>query len=173
MADMKLTPQQQAVVDNRGGTLLVSAAAGSGKTKVLVDRVMARIQQEGQNINEFLIITFTNAAAAELRGKIASAIGKALAAQPENRHLQRQMNLMHLAQISTVHAFCGALIRQYGYLLEVPSDCAMLEDPRREEILSKLISDILEEAYETMTPGFRLLADTSVRMAALQRKVKL
>ena len=160
MADMKLTPQQQAVVDNRGGTLLVSAAAGSGKTKVLVDRVMARIQQEGQNINEFLIITFTNAAAAELRGKIASAIGKALAAQPENRHLQRQMNLMHLAQISTVHAFCGALIRQYGYLLEVPSDCAMLEDPRREEILSKLISDILEEAYETMTPGFRLLADT-------------
>ena len=121
---------------------------------------MARIQQEGQNINEFSI-TFTNAAAAELRGKIASAIGKALAAQPENRHLQRQMNLMHLAQISTVHAFCGALIRQYGYLLEVPSDCAMLgEDPRREEILSKLISDILEEAYETMTPGFRLLADT-------------
>ena len=82
MADMKLTPQQQAVVDNRGGTLLVSAAAGSGKTKVLVDRVMARIQQEGKNINEFLIITFTNAAAAELRGKIASAIGKPLRPSP-------------------------------------------------------------------------------------------
>ena len=160
MADMTLTPQQQAVVDDRGGTLLVSAAAGSGKTKVLVDRVMARIRQEGRNINEFLIITFTNAAAAELRGKISSAMGKALAAQPENHHLRRQMNLMHLAQISTVHAFCGALIRQYGYLLEVPSDCAMLEDPRREEMLSKLISDLLEEAYETMAPEFRLLADT-------------
>ena len=67
---------------------------------------------------------------------------------------------MHLAQISTVHAFCGALIRQYGYLLEVPSDYTMLEDPRREEMLTRLIGDLLEEAYGEMQPGFRLLADT-------------
>lgn len=160
MAEPTLTLQQQAVVENRGGTLLVSAAAGSGKTKVLVDRVIREIRQEGKNINEFLIITFTNAAAAELRGKISKALGKALAAEPQNQHLRRQLTLMHLAQISTVHAFCGALIRQYGYLLEVPSDYTMLEDPRREEMLTRLIGDLLEEAYGEMQPGFRLLADT-------------
>ncbi|MDD6022868.1 MAG: helicase-exonuclease AddAB subunit AddA [Oscillospiraceae bacterium] len=160
MAEPKLTPEQQQVVDNRGGTLLVSAAAGSGKTKVLVDRVMDQIIHEGRNIHEFLIITFTNAAAAELRAKIAKAIGKALSQDPDNRHLQRQNSLMPLAQISTVHAFCGSLIRQYGYLLEVPSDYAMLEDSERDPMLNRILGDLLEESYEKMTPGFRLLADT-------------
>lgn len=160
MAKMNLTEQQQKVVENRGGTLLVSAAAGSGKTKVLVDRVMSRITQEGRNINEFLIITFTNAAASELRGKIASAISEALASQPENRHLRRQQNLLHLAQISTVHAFCGSLIRQYGYLLEIPSDYAMMEEPERNQILDRLLNDLLEERYQEHSPEFTLLADT-------------
>ncbi len=160
MAKQVLTPQQQAVVDNRGGTLLVSAAAGSGKTKVLVDRVMQRIVHEGANIHEFLIITFTNAAASELRGKISEAIAKALSDDPDNRHLQRQLNLVSLAHISTVHAFCGSLIRQYGYLLEIPSDFSMLEDPQREEMLSRILEDILDEAYEKKEPGFLLLADT-------------
>lgn len=156
----ELTPQQRAVVENRGGTLLVSAAAGSGKTKVLVDRVVERIRREGKNIHEFLIITFTNAAAAELRSKISVALSKALAAEPDNRHLRRQLNLMHLAQISTVHAFCGALIRQYGYLLEVPPDYAMLEDARKEEMLTRILSDMLEAHYADITPAFRQLSDT-------------
>lgn len=160
MADARLTPQQQAVVENRGGTLLVSAAAGSGKTKVLVDRVLKRIVDEGNNINEFLIITFTNAAAAELRGKISRALSQALAEQPENRHLARQLELLHLAQISTVHAFCGALIRQYGYLLEVPPDCGMLEDSQTAELLDRLVKELLEEAYQAKSPGFCQLTDT-------------
>lgn len=157
---MRLTKQQQAVVEDRGGTLLVSAAAGSGKTKVLVDRVMGRIVDEGKNINEFLIITFTNAAAAELRGKISKAISQELARQPENRHLSRQLELLHLAQISTVHAFCGALIRQYGYLLEVPPDYRMLEDGQKAEMKDRLLEDILEQAYAEASPGFCLLTDT-------------
>lgn len=160
MPEAKLTPQQQAVVDDRGGTLLVSAAAGSGKTKVLVDRVLKRIVEEGKNINEFLIITFTNAAAAELRGKISAAITGEIARQPENRHLSRQLELLHLAQISTVHAFCGNLIRQYGYLLEVPPDYRMLEDSQKAEMLNRLLENLLEEAYETASPEFRLLTDT-------------
>ena len=160
MTDVRLTAQQQAVVDDRDGTLLVSAAAGSGKTKVLVDRVLKRIRKEGKNINEFLIITFTNAAAAELRGKISRAISKALAEEPENRHLSRQLELLHLAQISTVHAFCGALIRQYGYLLEVPPDYGMLEESQTAEMLNRLLETLLEEAYQTASPGFCLLTDT-------------
>ena len=86
---VKRTPEQEAVVKNRGGTLLVSAAAGSGKTRVLVERLLDRILYEEKNINEFLIITFTRAAAEELRGRIAGELNEAQAAHPDNAHLRR------------------------------------------------------------------------------------
>ena len=158
MAD-KLTVQQQAVVENRGGTLLVSAAAGSGKTKVLVDRVIRRIRDDGKNINEFLIITFTNAAASELRAKISSAISEELVQHPGNRHLSKQLNLLHTSQISTVHAFCGALIREYGYLLDIPSDYRMIEGAEQTELLRRQIDAVLEEAYQSPEPDFLRLVD--------------
>ena len=160
MSELKLTTQQQAVVENRGGTLLVSAAAGSGKTRVLVERVLNRIVSEGKDINEFLIITFTNAAAAELRAKISQAITEELAAHPHNRHLSRQLNLLPMSHISTVHAFCGALIREYGYLLEIPSDFRMIDDAERREILNRQLDLLLEDAYSSQEPGFLLLTDT-------------
>ena len=160
MSDVRLTPQQQMVVENRGGTLLVSAAAGSGKTKVLVDRVLRRIVEEGKNIHEFLIITFTEAAAAELKQKISSELSKAMARQPENKHLTRQMTLLQFSQISTVHAFCGALIRQYGYLLEIPGDYRIVEGVERMELLDQQLEQLLDEAYAAKSPKFLLLADT-------------
>ena len=87
MAD-KLTPQQQMAVENRGGKLLVSAAAGSGKTKVLVDRLMSYLLDPANpaNIDDFLMITYTKAAAGELRGKIAAKLTEKIAEMPENRH---------------------------------------------------------------------------------------
>ena len=90
MAEVKLTQAQQAVVENRGGALLVSAAAGSGKTKVLVDRLLSYVVDpiDPAKIDEFLIITYTMAAANELRGKISAEISKRLASKPENRHLR-------------------------------------------------------------------------------------
>ena len=108
MAD-KLTRQQAQAVCDRGGNLLVSAAAGSGKTKVLVDRLMSYLTdtQDPANLDEFLIITYTKAAASELRGKIASKITERIAQEPENRHLQKQMQRLFLTKISTVHGFCG------------------------------------------------------------------
>ena len=83
----KLTPQQQTAIENRGGKLLVSAAAGSGKTKVLVDRILRYITDpmDPANIDDFLIITYTQAAAAELRGKIAAKLTQAIAENPESR----------------------------------------------------------------------------------------
>ena len=90
MAKLTLTAQQQAVVENRGGSLLVSAAAGSGKTKVLVDRLFRYVTEERCNIDDFLIITYTKAAAAELRSKIASELSRRLAETPGDRHLRRQ-----------------------------------------------------------------------------------
>lgn len=160
MSEIRLTPQQQMVVENRGGTLLVSAAAGSGKTKVLVDRVLRRIVEEGKNIHEFLIITFTEAAAAELKKKISSELSKTMARQPENKHLARQMTLLQFSQISTVHAFCGALIRQYGYLLEIPGDYRIVEGVERTELLDQQLEQLLDEAFATKSPGFLFLADT-------------
>ena len=91
MAILTLTPQQQAVVENRGGSLLVSAAAGSGKTKVLVDRLFRYVTNERCNIDDFLIITYTKAAAAELRSKIASELSKRLAEAPGKQRLKREV----------------------------------------------------------------------------------
>ena len=84
---LQLTPQQQAVVENRGGSLLVSAAAGSGKTKVLVERLFRYVEQDHCSIDDFLIITYTKAAAAELRGKIAAELSERMAEDPQNDHL--------------------------------------------------------------------------------------
>ena len=104
----ELTPQQRLAVTDRGGMLLVSAAAGSGKTKVLVDRLMGYLTEEAHpaNLDEFLIITYTKAAASELRGKIAAKLTERIAQEPDNRHLQNQLQRLYLTQISTVHGLC-------------------------------------------------------------------
>ena len=107
-----LTSEQQAAVDNRGGGLLVSAAAGSGKTRVLVERLLARVEGEGLDIDRFLVITYTKAAAAELRGRIVEELSARLAERPTDAHLRRQATLVYKAQISTVHAFCAQLLRE-------------------------------------------------------------
>ena len=93
MAEIRATPQQRAAAEDRGGALLVAAAAGSGKTNVLVDRLMGYLTDptDPADLDEFLIITYTRAAASELRGKIAARIADALAAAPNDRHLQRQL----------------------------------------------------------------------------------
>ena len=103
MAEIRLTPAQQAAVENRGGALLVSAAAGSGKTKVLVDRLLSYVEDENDpaNIDEFLIITYTKAAASELRGKISGELSRRLAANPLNWHLQRQLTALGPPQPQT------------------------------------------------------------------------
>ena len=129
MAD-KLTPQQQQAVDNRGGKLLVSAAAGSGKTKVLVDRLLKYMKDPvaPANIDEFLIITYTKAAAAELRSKIASKLSEHIAAEANNRHLQRQLQRLYLTKISTVHSFCADILREYAYLLDISGDFRVADE---------------------------------------------
>ena len=120
----QLTKQQEMAVRNRGGKLLVSAAAGSGKTKVLVDRLMSYLMDpvNPANLDDFLIITYTKAAASELRGKIASKLSERMSENPENRHLQRQMQRLYLTKITTVHSFCGDILREYAYLVDLPAD---------------------------------------------------
>ena len=126
----KLTPQQAQAVTNRGGKLLVSAAAGSGKTKVLVDRLLMYLTDpvEPANLDDFLIITYTKAAASELRGKIAAKLTERIALEPENRHLQKQMQRLYLTQISTVHGFCAAILKEYAYRIDLPPDFRVADE---------------------------------------------
>lgn len=149
MAD-KLTPQQAQAVYDRGGKLLVSAAAGSGKTKVLVDRLLSYLTDANNpaDLDEFLIITYTKAAAAELRGKIAAKLTERIAQEPENRHLQKQMQRLYLTKISTVHGFCGDLLREYAYRLDVAADFRVADENECREIRETVLTDLLDRAYE-------------------------
>ncbi len=162
MAD-KLTPQQELAVKNRGGRLLVSAAAGSGKTKVLVDRLMDYILDPVRpaNLDEFLMITYTKAAAAELRGKIARQLTKQMEKHPENRHLQRQMQRLYLTKISTVHAFCGDILRQYAHVLDLPADFRVADENECAQLRDTVMTRMLDEAYEQgqNDPDFRSFVD--------------
>ena len=160
----KLTPQQYEAVVNRGGKLLVSAAAGSGKTKVLVDRLMGYLTDpvKPANLDEFLIITYTKAAASELRGKIASKLSERIAQEPENRHLQRQMQRLFLTKISTVHGFCTDVLREYAYRLDLSADFRVADENEARELRESVLAQLLENAYETAAADryFRAFVDT-------------
>lgn len=160
----KLTPQQEQAVKDRGGRLLVSAAAGSGKTKVLVDRLMSYLCDpvDPANIDEFLIITFTQAAAAELRAKIGAKLSEKLAQNPEDRHLQQQFQRLYMTNISTVHAFCGNILRQFAYQLDISADFRMDSENECRQLRIETVEQVLEEAYRSihMEPDVGAFIDT-------------
>ena len=144
-----LTTQQKQAVEDRGGNLLVSAAAGSGKTKVLVDRLLGYLTAEDTpaNVDDFLIITYTKAAASELRGKIAAKISEQIAELPQNNHLQRQMQRLYLAKISTVHSFCSDILREYAYKLDISADFRVAEETECLQYQTRILEQLLEDAY--------------------------
>ncbi len=169
MAEIRLTDEQRAAVDDRGRALLVSAAAGSGKTKVLVERLFSYVEREGANLDEFLIITYTRAAAAELRGKIAAALSERLRLDPGNAHLQRQLLRVYRADIKTVDAFCTALLRENCHLLgedeahrALRPDFRVLDEQDAAALRERVLARTLERFYEGLRPGDggTLLADT-------------
>jgi len=149
----KLTAQQLQAVTDRGGKLLVSAAAGSGKTKVLVDRLLSYLKDPADpaNIDDFLIITYTKAAAAELRGKIASKLSQEIANDPRNKHLQKQLQRLYLAQISTVHSFCADILRENAFRVDIPVDFRVAEENESLEMQYSVIEQLLNDAYDSDT----------------------
>ena len=143
---IELTKQQLAAVENRGGDLLVSAAAGSGKTRVLVERLMGYVER-GEDIDRFLVITFTNAAAAELRDRIAAAIHAALAQKPGDRHLRRNATLVYKAPICTIDAFCLDFLRQWGHLADLDPDFRLCDEAEGDELRRRALEEVLEARY--------------------------
>ena len=169
MADIQLTAQQRGAVEDRGGSLLVSAAAGSGKTKVLVERVFAYLTEEHCHIDDFLIITFTRAAAAELRTKLAAELAKRVAQDPENSHLRQQMFRVYQADIKTVDGFCAGLLREHIHLLEpvdgrsLTPDFRILDETEAGVLKQRALEDALEAFYQRIEQGdegCRALAET-------------
>ncbi len=154
MAEIKLTPEQQKVVDTRNCNLLVAAAAGSGKTAVLVKRIIIKVTEEGQDIDRLLIVTFTNAAAAEMRERIGAAIEEALAENPNNAHLQKQMLLLHNAQITTIHSFCLSVIREFFHLLSLDPGFRIGDEAELSLLKADVLEEVLEECYEKKEESF-------------------
>ena len=142
----KWTEQQRQAIEARNSDILVSAAAGSGKTAVLVERVITRIIEEEQDISRLLVVTFTKAAAAEMRQRIGAAIAKKLETDPNNLHLQSQMAFLPRADIKTIHAFCLQVIKEYYHILEI-DPAVRTADPGEVKLLQK---EVLEELFEEL-----------------------
>ncbi|HEX2986031.1 MAG TPA: helicase-exonuclease AddAB subunit AddA [Caproiciproducens sp.] len=161
MSERKWTQSQQDAISARGGTLLVSAAAGSGKTAVLVQRVIERITdpKNPTDADRLLVVTFTKAAAAEMSSRISAEISRLLEADPFNVHLQRQQVLLTRAHISTIHSFCSELIHENFYRLGISPDFRILEDSEMELLRSDAIVSVLEEFYTQDDPVFRELIE--------------
>ncbi|MBQ7446483.1 MAG: UvrD-helicase domain-containing protein, partial [Eubacterium sp.] len=145
------TKEQQNVIDSRGKSLLVSAAAGSGKTAVLVARILSKIMDPVSpvDIDRLLVVTFTNAAAAGMRERITKSIEEALKKDPQNTHLQRQSALIHNAQITTIDSFCLQLIRNHFHIIGLEPDFRVADPGElhlmKEEVFTKVIDHFYEE----------------------------
>ena len=164
MAEFQPTKSQELAIRSRGSNILVSAGAGSGKTKVLTERLMAYLTDSAApaDLDSFLIITYTRAAAGELRGRIMEELSRKLAADPGNRHLRKQSALCAKAQIGTIHSFCADVLRENCHLAGLSPDFRVLDEDRAAEMKAAALDRVLEERYEKSGkyPGFIALADT-------------
>lgn len=146
---IEYTEEQKQVINLRNRNLLVSAAAGSGKTAVLVERIIARLTKDPNpiHVDEMLIVTFTKAAAAEMKSRIHAAIEKALQKDPQNLHLQKQATLIHQAQINTIDKFCLNVIRDYFYLIDLEPGYRVVEPGEANLLKQDVVKEVMENAY--------------------------
>lgn len=159
MAKFEPTSAQKAAIEESGRAVLVSAAAGSGKTRVLTERLLRRIENDA-DIDSFLVITFTKAAAAELKSRILDEISERLAADPDNRRLRRQSALCSKAQIGTIDSFCQSFLRENCHAAQLSPEFRVIEEDRAEAIKQRVIQRVLDDCYEAPDEGFKLLTDT-------------
>lgn len=161
MPEVKWTKEQSQAINEKGSNILVAAAAGSGKTAVLVERIINKIINENIDIDKLLVVTFTNAAASEMRERILDAIYKKLEEYPENQNLQRQITLINKASICTIDSFCLEVVRNNFFELDNISPNFRIADTTEIELLKQeVIEDIFEEKYENQDENFSKLINT-------------
>nr|MCR5602151.1 UvrD-helicase domain-containing protein [Lachnospiraceae bacterium] len=153
---MAFTEEQLRAIKSRGEDLLVSAAAGSGKTTVLVERIIRRILDDKSpvDIDRILVMTFTKAAAEQMKEKIIKAIDEKRAHDPLNRHLIRQSALVHNAKISTIHGFCLDVIRNHFQEIGVDPDFRVADEAEAKLLKKDVLEKVIEEAYEKSDDSF-------------------
>lgn len=158
---MEWTPSQKEAISYQGENILLSAAAGSGKTAVLVQRVIDKIldKENPVSINELLILTFTEAAAAEMKKKISAAINREFLADPQNNHLKKQRMLINSANISTIHAFCLQIIKANIHKTDIPVNFSIISEIENQMMKEKALDAVLAGFYEKLDriPSFKRL----------------
>ncbi len=157
---MKLTESQQRAVEEKGQNILVSAAAGSGKTAVLVQRIIQALlrDEDPVDIDRILVMTFTKAAAGEMRERIMNAINERLKTGGNSR-LYRQAALVHNAHISTIHGFCLDVIRNHFHRIDLSPDFRTMDEPEGKLMMQDVLEEVLEEAYEAADPAFLAMSE--------------
>ena len=159
---MELTREQQAAVDSRGENLLLAAAAGSGKTRTLVERVVTLLAENSCDVDEMLIVTFTNAAAQEMRSRIQIALMKRLATELDTQNqarLERQIILLTGAQISTFHSFCQSILRRNFARIDIDPKFRHANDNEIDLLKREIIEELFEENYAAGTDAFKNFTD--------------
>lgn len=153
---MEWTKEQQQVIELRNRNILVSAAAGSGKTAVLVERIIQRLTEEEHpiDVDELLIVTFTEAAASEMKERILVAIEKKLEEKPDDVHLQRQASLIHNSMITTIHSFCLSVIREHFHTIDLDPGFRIGEEGELKLLKKDVLEELLEAEYEEANPAF-------------------
>ena len=157
---MNWTKEQEDAIYKSGSNILVAAAAGSGKTAVLVERIIQKIIKDGIDIDKLLVVTFTNAAAAEMRERVLEAIYKKLDEEPENERLQKQLVLLGKSNICTIHSFCLEVIKNNFFEINLSANFRIGSE---EEILllkQEVLDDLFEKYYEEENEKFAKLIDT-------------
>ena len=161
MAGVKWTENQLDAINARKGAVLVSAAAGSGKTAVLVERVIDMITDPVSPVDadRFLVVTYTRAAAGEMKERISARLDELLREDPFNENLRRQQMLLTKAQISTIHSFCSDVAREYFYTLDIPADFRIAEQEELEILKTNALNEVLERRYSQGDSTFENMAE--------------
>ena len=143
------TDDQWKAIMAKGKDILVAAAAGSGKTAVLVERIIQKIlcEEEPIDVDQLLVVTFTNASAAEMRHRIGEALEKAIDQEPHSRHLRKQLSLLNKASISTLHSFCMEVIRKFYYLIDVDPGFRIADVTEAQLMRDEVMDELFEEEY--------------------------
>ncbi len=154
---MQYTPAQSQAIEQRGCSILLSAGAGSGKTKVLVERIIKMITEEKVSVDRLLVVTFTKAAAGEMKNRIAEALNKKIAQNPQDTYLRNQSMLLNNAAITTIHSFCLDLIRENYYLLDLDANCKVTDETESYILKEDALDQYLEFKYQQNDPLFQQL----------------
>ncbi|MDR1067514.1 MAG: helicase-exonuclease AddAB subunit AddA [Clostridiales bacterium] len=153
----KFTKEQKSAIEARGSDVLVAAAAGSGKTSVLTERIARLVSKENVDLDKLLVVTFTEAAAAEMRDRISRVLGDMLDANPGDSNLARQWTLVNKAQISTIHSFCLFVIRRYFYMTDLDPGFKIADETEASLLRAETMDELFESEYENGDVFFELL----------------